>query len=96
MIEANQYNNFTIEELAFLTHRSESTFKRDFKKWYGEPPAKYLKERRLQKALSLLHQPEYSVNEVAWECGFENAAHFSTSFSKRFGKSPKKYRNDLN
>jgi len=96
VIEANLYNNLSIPELAHLTHRSESTFKREFKKLYNTSPAKFFKDKRLQKSVELLRQGILSVSEIAWDCGFENAAHFSTSFSDKYGKSPKAYRLDLN
>ena len=92
VIEANLFNNLSIPELAHLTNRSESSFKRDFKSYYKDSPAKYLKNQRLQKAASLLKNPEQQVGEIAWECGFDNVAHFSTSFTKQFGLSPRAYR----
>jgi len=92
IIEANLYNNLSIAELAHLTHRSESTFKRDFRKGYNESPAKYLKTKRLEKAADLLNTTSLQINEIAWDCGFENAAHFSDSFHTHFGKSPKEYK----
>jgi AraC family transcriptional regulator, exoenzyme S synthesis regulatory protein ExsA len=92
IISANIYNNLSIGELAHLTARSESSFKRDFKKWYSESPAKYFKTKRLEKSADLLMNTNSPVSEIAWECGFENPAHFSTSFLTFFGNSPKEYR----
>ena len=92
IVLANNYNNLSIGELAHLTARSESSFKRDFKKWYRESPAKYFKTKRLEKAADLLINSNTPVSEVAWDCGFENPAHFSTSFHDHHGKSPRDYR----
>lgn len=92
VIGANLYNNLSISEMAHLTSRSESTFKRDFKKWYNDSPAKYFKTKRLTRAAELLNTSSLQINEIAWECGFENAAHFSDSFHQHFGQSPKTYR----
>jgi AraC family transcriptional regulator, exoenzyme S synthesis regulatory protein ExsA len=92
IISANLFNNLSIGELAHLTARSESTFKRDFKKWYSESPAKYFKTRRLEKSADLLKNSQTPVSAIAWECGFENPAHFSASFHDFFGSSPKAYR----
>jgi len=91
VLEANLYNNLSIPHLAELTNRSESTFKRDFKKWYGESPAKWLKNKKLEKAAELLQTSELTISEICWDCGFENPAHFSTSFRDKYGKSPKSY-----
>jgi len=92
IISANLYNNLSIKELAHLSAKSESSFKREFKKWYKKSPAKYFKVKRLEKSAELLKGTTHSVSEIAWECGFENAAHFSTSFNSYFGCSPKKFR----
>jgi len=95
IIKANIYNNLSIAELAHLTARSESTFKRDFKKVYNDSPANYFKAKRLEKAAELLTTTSLQVNEIAWDCGFESPAHFSDSFHTHFGKSPSVYRADL-
>ncbi|NQY08921.1 MAG: helix-turn-helix transcriptional regulator [Flavobacteriales bacterium] len=92
VIKANVYNNLSLLELSFLTHRSKSTFKRDFKKWFSESPSKYFKIKRLEKAADLLGSTELQINHIAWKMGFDNAAHFSTSFLSYFGKSPNEYR----
>lgn len=96
IISANLYNNLSIGEIAHLTARSESSFKRDFRKWYHESPAKYFKTRRLDKSADLLKNSTTPISEIAWECGFENPAHFSTSFNDHFGKSPRDYRDSAN
>jgi len=92
VISANLYNNRSLSELAHLTARSESSFKREFSKWYKDSPAKNLKTKRLEKAAELLKSSSLQIREIAWETGFENAAHFSTSFVKHFGQSPKEFR----
>lgn len=92
IIEANMYHNLSIAEIAHISNRSESTFKRDFKKWYNDSPSKYFKAKRLEKAADLLTSSTLQINEIAWECGFESAAHFSDSFHQYFEKSPKEYR----
>ena len=92
IITANTYNNLSIPELAHLTSRSESTFKRDFKKWYNDSPAKFFKTKRLEKSADLLKISDTPISEIAWECGFENPAHFSASFHDNYNQSPRDYR----
>lgn len=93
VIEANLFNNLSIAELAHLAIRSESSFKRDFKKAYRTSPAKYIKQKRLEKAAKLLRSNTNPVSDIAWHCGFENVAHFSNAFRLAYGKSPRAYRN---
>jgi len=50
---------------------------------------------RLQAARRALSRGEFSsrqVNEIAYAAGFSNMSHFSFSFKKRFGSTPREYR----
>ncbi len=88
-------NNFDkplkIEDYAYLTGRSQSTFRRDFKAFYDMSPQKWLKEKRLDKALSILDQKEISVTSLAYAVGYENISYFIKEFKGRVGVSPKQY-----
>ncbi len=88
-----------LEDYAYLTGRSVSTFQRDFKRRYGESPKKWLIQKRLKKAADLLRTSNKSVVLTMQEVGFENTSHFIKSFHKKFGISPKQYqikhRNEL-
>ncbi len=46
---------------------------------------------RLKKAAELLLTGEYNIAEIGYRVGFSEPANFSRSFSRQFGKSPKKY-----
>jgi AraC-like DNA-binding protein len=61
----------------------------------GCTPSEYLRGCRLLAARRLLSSAEFagrSIAEIALECGFSGASHFSTQFRKRFGASPSSYR----
>lgn len=64
----------------------------------GVTPTDYLRVCRLEAARRLLSSAafaERSITEIAFECGFASSAHFSTEFRKRFGRSPRSYRQSL-
>jgi AraC-like DNA-binding protein len=90
-MEKNYDKPLKIEDYAYLTGRSVSTFRRDFKHYFELTPQKWLKERRLDKALSILHERELSVGELAMEVGYEHVSHFIKEFKKKVGMSPKQY-----
>jgi AraC family transcriptional activator of tynA and feaB len=57
--------------------------------------SKWIWEQRLQasqRALSLSEFSSRKISEVAYACGFNNMSHFSFSFRKRFGCTPRQYR----
>lgn len=80
-----------IEDYAYLTGRSISTFQRDFKRRFHISPKKWLIHKRLQKAADLLREKSISVNEIKAEAGYENTSHFIKAFRKKFGISPKQF-----
>lgn len=58
-------------------------------------PARYLHDFRLDASAAYLVDPAWAartVTEVALRCGFNSAAHFSTEFKRRFGRSPREFR----
>ena len=97
VIESNLYNDLSLEELAILSGHSLSTFKREFKRHYhDQPPAKYIKNRRLLRAAELLKATSLRISDIAFDCGFKDLAHFSKSFQKKFGSPPSYFRNGPN
>jgi AraC family transcriptional regulator, positive regulator of tynA and feaB len=60
----------------------------------GTTIMRYLWHLRLERAKSMLADPKspLRINEVAWQCGFASAAHFSRMFKKVFGVNPKEAR----
>lgn len=91
-IESNLYNNLSLEQLAFICSMSLSSFKREFKKTFDETPAKYIKNKRLEHAASLLLCDEGSITDIAFNSGFQDITTFSSNFQDKFGISPSKYR----
>ena len=92
IMEANFCYNLALEEFAKLSHRSLSTFKRDFRKYYNQPPGKWLLQKRLEYSAVLLKNPALNVSQVAMDCGFEDLSHFSRAFKEKFGTSPVNFR----
>jgi len=94
VMEANFCYNLGLEDFAKLSHRSLSTFKRDFQKYYKQPPGKWLLQKRLDYSAVLLKNPALNVSQVALDCGFEDLSHFSRAFKDKFGVPPAHYRKE--
>jgi AraC-like DNA-binding protein len=88
VVEENYTSPISLEDLAYLSGRSLSSFKRDFQNIYGESPAKWIREKRLSKAHQMLESSQMSVADVAFSLGFENPTHFSRIFKQKYGLSP--------
>lgn len=90
-MNANFSKPLSIEDYAYLTGRSLSSFRRDFIEQFGISPKQWLIEKRLEKAQELLTRNHTSVSNVALETGYENISHFVKAFHKRYGISPKQF-----
>lgn len=80
--------NVGIERFAFLTGRSLSAFKRDFKTIFSETPSRWLIKRRLQEARFLIEEKKQKPADIYVDLGFEDLSHFYFVFKKEFGTSP--------
>lgn len=80
--------NVSIDRLAWLTGRSLSAFKRDFKQIFNDTPSHWLVQRRLHEAHFLIEKKNRRPSDIYLELGFEALPHFSYAFKKRFGYAP--------
>lgn len=92
IIEANLFLQLTIEELAEKNNLSVSSFKREFAKLYNDTPGNYIKTKKLEKAAELLLISDQRITEIAYDCGFNDLANFTKSFSDKFNVTPTHYR----
>jgi AraC-like DNA-binding protein len=77
-----------LEKFGYLTGRSLTTFKRDFKKVFATTPQRWLTKKRLDLAHYQFVEKKGKPIEVCYEVGFENLSHFSFAFKKQFGYTP--------
>lgn len=80
--------NVSIQRFAFLTGRSISAFKRDFKEIFDETPSRWLVKKRLQEAYFLMSREGRKPSDIYLDLGFESLSHFSVAFKKEFGVAP--------
>jgi DNA-binding response OmpR family regulator len=85
---------FDVEVLAAGLKVSRRQLYRKLNALTGETPHDYIMTRRLTTAAQLLLTGELTVAEVAYKTGFSDAANFSRSFNRQYGRSPSKYRKD--
>jgi AraC-like DNA-binding protein len=95
VIEANLFSQLTIEQLAEQNNLSVSSFKREFAKLYNDSPANYIKNKRLEKAAQLLRVSDQRITDIAFDCGFNDLANFTKSFSDKYNVTPTNYRNGI-
>ncbi len=92
VIQKNLFEDLSLDDLAFLTDLSLSSFKRKFSSVYGTSPNKYIISKRLEKAQSLLNTSELSISEIAYDSGFSDLGYFSKTFKKHYNVTPSEIR----
>lgn len=79
----------SMAELARLSGRSLSAFKRDFEDRFHTSPGQWIRRKRLEHAHFLLRNTAKNVSEVSMEIGYESVSHFIKAYKQQFGHTPK-------
>ncbi len=90
-------SDLSLSQIAAKCGVSDCYFRRLFQQYSGESPMNFRQRLRIERAKQLLLSDEqYTVSEVAQELGFSDVYHFSKTFKKYCGESPKKYMQNIN
>ena len=93
IVETNLQNEqFGVSELAGKMGMSRSLLHRKITKTVGKSASDFLTEKRLEKAIWLLKNSEFTSAEIAYKVGFNSQAYFNKSFQELFGCSPSEYK----
>ncbi|OOQ59409.1 hybrid sensor histidine kinase/response regulator transcription factor [Mucilaginibacter pedocola] len=95
IIEDNlSYLNFDIDKLATALKMSRRQLYRKLNALTNQTAHDFITNTRLEHAAALLLTGEFTISEIGYKVGFSEPSNFSRSFTKKFGKSPKKYLSD--
>lgn len=84
--------DITMETLEKRFYRSKSQITKIFKAAYNTTPYAYLIDIRIELAKNLLKTTKKPINEIAEYLRFNSEYHFSGTFKKKVGTSPRQYR----
>lgn len=87
------HENFTnietnVESIAKHAGFSTVYLRKLFKSNLKESPSRYLNRLRMEYAIGLLRTGYYTIEEIAFQSGFSDAAYFSQLYKKKTGKLP--------
>ncbi|ACL61282.1 helix-turn-helix transcriptional regulator [Methylobacterium nodulans] len=91
-VEARLGDVLTLDVLADEAGLSTFHFAKMFKASFGVAPHRYVIERRIARAKSLLADGRTSLAEIAAACGFASQSHFTRSFKQATGATPGQWR----
>ena len=91
-VDAHLDEGISLSTLAHQSGTSTFHFSRLFKRRTGIAPHQFIIQKRIERARSLLSDADFSINEVAFRCGFSQLSHFTSTFRRTVGVSPSAYR----
>ncbi len=91
-IHSEYANGITVSTVANHLNLDRTYFSTLFKSETGVSPVDYLTDLKLSKAAELMSVYGRSPTTAAISSGYPDYCHFSRAFKKRFGVSPRKYR----
>lgn len=92
LVNDHYQEDISIDRAAAACGCSASHFMRWFKKMTGQSFTVFLNEHRLNEAAALLTSGDDTVLAVAERCGFDNLSYFNRVFKRKFGMTPREYR----
>ena len=81
-------------ELADCCRLSEPHFRRVFEEQIQMAPMEFLNLVRIQRACKLMSKKDYSMDQVAAECGFLSVSTFARNFKKFLNTTPYQWKKE--
>lgn len=94
-IDANFHHKILIEDIAKHMGINRTYVKKWFKLRYKKTIADYITEEKMNIALSLLKEKNYTIFDIANQLNYSNISNFTNAFKKFYGQSPQKLKKSL-
>lgn len=85
----------SLSALAEKANLSPTYFHRLFTDYFGITPAQYILDCRINAAKTGLLTGDYSLSELAADCGFSTQTYFCYKFKQATGQTPMQYRKEM-
>ena len=84
-----------VSDLAKKSYNSPSNYRKRFRESIGLSPSEYLKLVRVRSSLRQMQNPQVPIQQIAYNLGYFDPAHFSREFKAILQYSPRAYRQSL-
>ena len=91
-VEEHLADDIAVADLASVACLSTFYFTRAFSAAVGMPPHRYVSQRRLERAKTMIGAGVTSIEEMAFMCGFSSQSSFTRAFRRATGLTPAMYR----
>ena len=90
-IKENLSADLSLENVSEYAGFSPIHFHNMFKTISGKTLREYVEEQRIKKAMDMLVTTDYTLTEIAYECGFSSQSYFSYVFKRKMKSTPREY-----
>jgi AraC family transcriptional regulator len=91
-VEAHLGDQLSLIDVAAIACLSPYHFSRSFKQAVGIGPQRYITQRRLERAKTLMRRTNLPLALIAQEAGFSDQSHLTSVFRRENGVTPGHYR----
>lgn len=87
---------FDLKKISNDLDLNPSYLSREFSKYFEDLNfGEYVRKLRIEKAINLIENSNYSLTEIAYMTGFSDQSHFTRIFKLHTGKNPSSYRKKI-
>ncbi|GAA1578302.1 AraC family transcriptional regulator [Kribbella hippodromi] len=92
LLDQEFHEHWTLRELADRVGLAPAYLAELFANELGQPPHRYLSERRIDRARQLLEASDVTITALALSLGFSSSQHFARAFRQHTGSTPTAFR----
>jgi len=90
-VQTNLGEHISLEQLAASAGMSRFHFARQFRISTGQSPMGFVRQARIERATTILRERNITIARVAVSLGFADQSHFTRTFGRFVGVSPKSF-----
>ncbi|MCG9629065.1 transcriptional regulator ChbR [Vibrio mediterranei] len=92
MHEKVMFSDHALENMTFLSGKTQEYLTRSTKKYYGQTPMEMINSIRVNFAKKQLEITNYSITDIAYESGYSSPSLFIKNFKRLTSLTPSRYR----
>ncbi len=90
-IKKNYKQKINIDDLIRITNKGKTSILQNFKEDTNQTLTEYINIFRIKKAIKLMYETNYSIENISYEVGFSNYRYFSSVFKKYMDITPSEF-----